>query len=125
MKKPHHDSNRRKIAAPLVAAVLSAAALASIGTVEPKSATTTKQSVSAKEIVLPVEGMTCVVCVVRVKKELSAMPGVAAVTVDLVERAARISFDPKRVSAKELAATVDKLGYKAGEPRDAPKRERK
>lgn len=98
--------------------MLGATSLTNIVAAEQKPQTSAKQSAD-KEIVMPVDGMSCVACVARVKKEISAMPGVATVNVDLAERNARITFDPKRVSAKELAAAIDKLGYKAGEPKDA------
>lgn len=120
-KSVPNQSSRRKVAAPFIAVVLGAASLVSVGAAEQKPQPATKEAASPREIVLPVEGMSCVVCVARVRKEISAMPGVAAVSVDLVERNARISFDPKRVSPKQLAAAVDKLGYKAGEPKDASK----
>lgn len=128
MKKAPSNSksrSRRRAAAPFVAAVLGAASLANIGAAGQKPQTGTKEAASTAEIVIPVEGMSCVACVARVKKEISAMPGVAAVNVDLLERNARISFDPKRVSSKELAAAIDKLGYKAGEPTDAPQQKSK
>lgn len=119
-KSVQNLNSRRKAAAPFIAAVLGAASLASVGAAEQKSQPATKEAASTREIVLPVEGMSCMVCVARVKKEISAMPGVTAVNVDLAERNARISFDPKRVSPKQLVAAIDKLGYKAGEPKDAP-----
>lgn len=124
MKKNSSNSKsgrRRRAAAPFVAAVLGAASLSNISAAEQKPQTGTKEVAGTAEIVIPVEGMSCVACVARVKKEVSAMPGVAAVNVDLLERNARISFDPKRVSSKELAAAIEKLGYKAGEPTNAPK----
>lgn len=114
-----NQRTRNRLAAPLVAAVLGAASLGNIVAAEQKPQTAAKQSANTKEIVMPVDGMSCVACVARVKKAVSGMRGVAAVNVDLAERNARISFDPKRVSARELAAAIDKLGYKAGEPKDA------
>lgn len=128
MKTKQHDSagsSRRKGAGPLLAALIGAASVVSVGAADQKTQTTTKETVTMKAIVMPVEGMSCVSCVARVKKKLSAMPGVAAVNVDLAGRNARISFDPKRVSAKQIAAAVDKLGYKAGEPKDAPQQKAK
>ena len=121
-KPTRNRSAGRKAAAPLFAAVLGAASLTGATAAEQKNQAPTKEASTTREIVVPVEGMSCVACVARVKKEISAMPGVAAVTVDLAERTARISFDSKRVSAKELAAAIDKLGYKAGDPKDTPQR---
>lgn len=120
-KKPNlKPSNRQTVAAPFIAAVMGAALFTDIGAAEQKPQPPAKEVSTSREIVVPVEGMSCVACVARVKKEISAMPGVAAVKVDLAERNARISFDPKRVSPQQIAAAIDKLGYKAGEPKDAP-----
>lgn len=121
-KITQNRSAGRKAAAPLFAAMLGAASLTSATAAEPKTQAPNKEESTTREIVVPVEGMSCVACVARVKKEISSMPGVAAVNVDLAERNARISFDSKRVSAKELAAAIDKLGCKAGDPKDAPQR---
>ncbi len=120
-KPTQNRSAGQKATAPLFAAVLGLASLTGATAAEQKTQAPNKEESTTREIVVPVEGMSCVACVARVKKEISAMPGVAAVNVDLAERNARISFDSKRVSAKELAAAIDKLGYKAGEPRDASK----
>jgi copper chaperone CopZ len=117
----HKPSPRRLAAAPFIAAVLGAASLTSLSAADQKSQTPIKEASNTRKIVVPVEGMSCVACVARVKNEIAAMPGVAAVNVDLAERNARISFDPTRVTVAQLAAAIDKLGYKAGEPRDASK----
>lgn len=104
----------------MIVVLLGMVSLASMGAADQKSETTKRQSAAhVKEIIIPVEGMSCVACVARVKKELSAMPGVSAVNVDLAKRHTRVRFDAKQVSAQQIAAAVDKLGYKAGEPANA------
>ena len=113
------------MAAPLVAVIFGAATIAGASAAQTEEQRASQQTTATKEIVLPIEGMSCIACVARVKKELSGTPGVAAVNVDLAERHARVRFDSTRVSAKELAAAVDRLGYKAGEPKDAPKQDGK
>ena len=119
-------TNLRKFAAPLAAAVLGGAVITTAAAAAESTAQgATQRTAANKEIVLPIEGMSCVACVARVKKEISAKPGVTAINVDLAERNARIVFDPGRISAREIVAAIDKLGYKAGEPKDAPKRDGK
>lgn len=124
-KPSQNRSAGRKAAAPLFAAVLGAASLTGATAAEQKTQAPTKEASFTREIVVPVEGMSCVACVARVKKEISAKPGVTAINVDLAERNARIAFDPSRISAQQIAAAINKLGYKAGEPKDAVKREGK
>ncbi|MCM2257577.1 MAG: heavy-metal-associated domain-containing protein [Vicinamibacteria bacterium] len=72
-----------------------------------------------KVVQIPVEGMSCAACVARVKKTLAAIGGVAAVDVSLVERRARVRFDPSRLSPDQLVAAIKGLGYRAGAPAEA------
>lgn len=71
-----------------------------------------------KFIEIPIEGMSCMSCVASVKKTLSAIDGVKNVTVSLKDKNARIKYDTQKVSPKELAEAINKLGYKAGEPKE-------
>lgn len=111
--------------AALLGAVLGAASLTPSNAAGQKPQASAKEAAGSREIVMPIDGMSCVACVARVKKELSSLPGVSAVNVDLAGRQARIRFDPTRVSLRQLAAAVNRLGYKAGEPKDAPKEDGK
>jgi copper chaperone CopZ len=109
---------KRKRIRVTLAACISAVSLHVFGAVDkPRDAARDSAGSPASEIVLPVHGMMCAACVAKVRKGLTRTRGVAAVNVDLAARNARISYDPQRVSAKQLAAVVDKLGFKAGEPR--------
>jgi copper chaperone len=64
---------------------------------------------------ITVEGMTCGHCVAAVREEISQLPGVTAVEVDLdsgrVEVAAAGPID-----AAALAAAVDEAGYSIADP---------
>ncbi len=60
---------------------------------------------------LPVEGMTCASCVVRVEKALKKVEGVSGAAVNLATEKATVTFDPGKVSAKELARAVGDAGY--------------
>lgn len=125
MKSKHRElpapcATARRRKSGLIVVLLGAMFLPIMTGAGPKAEATEQQSAAAmKEIIIPIEGMSCVACVARVKKELSAMPGVSAVNVDLAKRHARVRFDPKRVSAPQIVAAVNKLDYKAGEPADA------
>ncbi len=58
-----------------------------------------------------VSGMTCGNCVRTVERRLASTPGVAKAQVDLAAATATVAFDPDRVSADDLAAAIEKLGY--------------
>ncbi|MBK8108545.1 MAG: copper-translocating P-type ATPase [Betaproteobacteria bacterium] len=62
------------------------------------------------EVRLQVGGMTCASCVRRVEKALAAVPGVAAVSVNLATEQATVLAGPE-VTAPALAAAVRRAGY--------------
>jgi copper chaperone CopZ len=57
-----------------------------------------------------VQGMTCGHCVHAVTTEISAIPGVADVTVDLASGLVTVTADPDP-SPEAVAAAVDEAGY--------------
>lgn len=61
---------------------------------------------------LHVEGMMCNHCKASVEKALSAVPGVTAVTVDLMGNSATVTCDASVLDA-DLVAAVEKKGFKA------------
>ncbi len=67
-------------------------------------------------VTIPVEGMICVSCTATVKKALQSIDGVTAVEVSLERRAARVRYVDGKVSADQLVAAVNHLGYRAGAP---------
>ncbi len=58
-----------------------------------------------------VQGMTCGGCVASVKRVLEALPGVASVQVTLDPGAAKVAYDPARVTAEALRDAVQNAGY--------------
>jgi copper chaperone len=57
-----------------------------------------------------VEGMTCGHCVSAVHQEISTLPGVAEVTVDLPTGQVTVTSD-RDVPREEIATAVDEAGY--------------
>ena len=57
-----------------------------------------------------VDGMTCASCVGRVERSLSTLPGVEAVSVNLVSGKAQVTF-AERPDAEAVAAALGKAGY--------------
>ncbi|KKB35692.1 heavy metal translocating P-type ATPase [Bacillus thermotolerans] len=60
-----------------------------------------------------ITGMTCAACAARIEKGLNKMDGVASANVNLALEKATIEFNPSEVSAGDIIAKVEKLGYGA------------
>ena len=56
--------------------------------------------------ILTVRGMHCAVCVRNVEVNVSKLPGVDSVVVNLPNESATVSFDPDAISEKERMITV-------------------
>ena len=61
-----------------------------------------------------VHGMYCESCVEGITGTLELVEGVEWVEVDLKGEVARVRFDPSKVTAAELVARVEKMGYVPG-----------
>jgi copper chaperone len=62
------------------------------------------------ETVINVVGMTCAHCVGAVRQEISKLPGVTGVDVDLDTGTVRVSADPLPADAA-LSEAIDAAGY--------------
>ena len=60
---------------------------------------------------IPVEGMTCAACAVRIGKGLGKLDGVEQADVNLAAGRATVRFDPARTDRDQLAAKIESLGY--------------
>jgi len=76
------------------------------------------QQIGPKLVVIPVEGMICISCAATVKRAIKGMEGVVHVEVSLESRTAQVTYMPAKTSPERIAAVIDKLGYKAGAPRE-------
>ncbi|MEO5688487.1 MAG: heavy metal translocating P-type ATPase [Burkholderiaceae bacterium] len=65
---------------------------------------------SLKRITLPLVGVTCASCVMRVEKALKAVPGVRDASVNLATEVASVAVDDS-VNSRSLAAAVRQAGY--------------
>jgi Cu+-exporting ATPase len=72
--------------------------------------------VSRGTLTMPVEGMTCASCVLRVEKALKKVEGVSAASVNLATEQTTITFDPLKVSVERLREAVSDAGYTLGKP---------
>ena len=73
-------------------------------------------STTLQHLELPIQGMTCASCASRIEKKLNKLDGVTA-SVNYATEKAAVEFDPAAVSADELVAAVEAVGYKALLPR--------
>jgi Cu+-exporting ATPase len=64
---------------------------------------------------LPVEGMTCATCAMRVEKALAKVPGVREAIVNLATEKAAVKADAG-VKLDAMRAAVEKAGYELGDP---------
>ena len=64
-----------------------------------------------KDIRLSIEGMHCEGCVRRVTNTLSGVKGVRVESVKV--GSAQVEFDPGAAAPEEIAAAVNRIGFKA------------
>ncbi|MCI0555451.1 MAG: cation transporter, partial [Anaerolineae bacterium] len=74
---------------------------------------------SKQTLTLPVEGMTCASCVLRVEKALKEVDGVEIANVNLATEKVTLAYDPATVQLSSLAKAVDEAGYRLLVPEDA------
>ncbi|MEP7181918.1 MAG: heavy-metal-associated domain-containing protein [Betaproteobacteria bacterium] len=64
-----------------------------------------------KTEVLNVTGMTCGGCVTSVKHALSALPGVASVSVSLPKNQVEVQFDESKLKVEQMRIALQGAGY--------------
>ncbi|MFM9126302.1 MAG: heavy metal translocating P-type ATPase, partial [Solirubrobacterales bacterium] len=65
---------------------------------------------------LPIEGMSCASCAMKVEKSLGAVEGVSEATVNFATGRAAVAFEPGTTDPEELAEAVRSAGYSVIEP---------
>ena len=65
----------------------------------------------AKNLTLPVTGMTCANCVATVERNLKRLDGVQSAVVNLSSERATVEFDPLKLGLSDLVARVERAGY--------------
>src|SRR4051812_5664732 len=71
----------------------------------------TATAISASEITLPIEGMTCASCVNRIERFLRKTPGVETATVNLATEMATIRYLPDVADRTVLIGAIESAGY--------------
>ena len=65
------------------------------------------------ETTIPIEGMHCASCVLRVENALKKVPGVDGAAVNLATEQATVAFDPQACTLDSLYQAVEDAGYHA------------
>ncbi|MDN0081780.1 heavy metal translocating P-type ATPase [Crenobacter sp. SG2305] len=65
---------------------------------------------STRTLTLPITGMTCAACAVRLEKVLNRQPGVTA-NVNFASESARLDYDPAATAVPALVAVVEGAGF--------------
>jgi copper chaperone CopZ len=106
----------------LCTTVMAAIFLAStpLGVHKPALAQAAQSKPALKTVIIPVQGMVCVVCAATVRQAIKSLDGVTRVEVDLAQKSARVTFAPERMSADRIAAAINNIGgaFKAGTPKE-------
>src|SRR5258708_1215465 len=60
---------------------------------------------------LPITGMTCVACAMRIQSHLAKVPGVNSAGVNFASGRATVSYDPQTIGVPQLIEAVRSTGY--------------
>jgi Cu+-exporting ATPase len=64
-----------------------------------------------RQVIIPIEGMSCAACSAAVERVLSRLEGVTEASVNLATERAAVRYDPKKVRLSQLKAAIVKAGY--------------
>jgi copper chaperone CopZ len=116
----HADHISRLLVLAVFAALLgSAGAPGRVVAVDLKPAASEPNS-PLQTIEIPVEGMVCFVCAGTIKNTVKSLAGVLRVEVSLEKRSATATYIGDGHVPERIVAAIDKLGYKAGAPKETP-----
>ncbi len=66
-----------------------------------------------KEVIIPIQGMTCAVCVKTIERVVGKLDGVESVSVNFATENASIKYNPQIVRLSEIKQGIANAGYKA------------
>ncbi|MGE5295001.1 MAG: heavy metal translocating P-type ATPase, partial [Solirubrobacterales bacterium] len=71
----------------------------------------TANAAQTQSVTLPVAGMHCASCVLRIERSLSVLNGVVRASVNLATERATIDYLPGVITPQDLRRTIERLGY--------------
>lgn len=66
---------------------------------------------ASTEIMIPVEGMECAACAIRIERQLAKRSDVEIAQVNLASKQARVAYDKSQTDLVDLIKTVEKTGF--------------
>ena len=79
---------------------------------------TTSSKSNLENVIIPVEGMTCLTCEITVASSLKKVDGVISASASAKEKSAKVIYDSKRTNIEQLVEAINKTGYKASPVRN-------
>lgn len=83
-----------------------------------KSTVSDIKEIEKLSVEIPIEGMSCMSCVANIKNTLSDLNGVSNVKVSLENKKSTFQYNPKEISLDSIQQIINKIGYKAGKPKE-------
>lgn len=65
-----------------------------------------------EQVVLKVKGMVCGHCKSAVENSLKSAAGVRDAVVDLLNETVKVSYEPEKITEKQLAEIIAEAGYR-------------
>ncbi len=89
-----------------------------------------REETKNRQVVIPIEGMTCAACSRAVERALNRLEGVEKADVNLATERANVTYNPEVVRLSQIRETITKAGYKpleiqTGSQEEAGKERRK
>ena len=75
-----------------------------------------------QETVIAVKGMVCSSCSNAVEQAVKRLDGIGEVRVDLKKDLVRVTYDPTKVTPRQMVETIRKAGYEARLPAEGDAR---
>ena len=71
------------------------------------------EQASESSVTIPIGGMTCAACALRVEKAIRQLDGVQSASVNLATEKATVAYDPQRVRPSNIRRVIEDAGYQA------------
>ncbi|MFB3895818.1 MAG: heavy metal translocating P-type ATPase [bacterium] len=78
---------------------------------EPEKKTLDSELQQPHTAILPLAGMSCASCAIKIEKSLAKSPGVTSASVNFAAEQAKVIYDPHLTSVNQLISTVKDAGY--------------